>query len=138
MSEQRGILAAGVVAGLMCGAALSYFTDKSTSSAGSLPQSVPAGAVWGQDVFGAPRWIHCAADAKIVCKAYSRDGVLELSASYVPRGDEEPAAPFDDIIAREVGKVWLNKVAMVADGPVEFAVDGKSVEYGEGSRRGDP
>ena len=140
MNDPKSVLVLGVVAGLLVAALIVTLADDTAraSSFGVRPNGVPADAILQDNVYGKSRWFHCAvAKGGISCKAYSRSGVEVVSANYVPRDGKAPAAPFEQIVAAEVEKVWLNKIAMVPHGTAKFA-GGSSVEYDNGVRQGMP
>lgn len=137
--DQRGVLIVSVVLGLAVGAFVLTQNSHSVSTAApGRAQAIPEDAVWVSDAFGSPRWVHCESGGKVICTAFSPSGTPEVIAAYVARDKDPPTAPFTDIIARDIERVWINKVAMVPTDTVEFKVDGVSVAYKDGVRRGEP
>lgn len=134
-------LAAGVGIGLVVSGLIISLTGGGVGGAPlSRPTAIPAEAVWQDNVYGAPRWIQCAAaDGKVTCKTYSPAGAKIVVASYVSRdGKAAPTSPFSQIVARQVDSIWVNKIAMVADGSVSFPVAGRTIEFASGVPRGEP
>lgn len=122
-----GLLVSAVVFGMS--------SDLVSSGDPGRPDAVPADAVWLADAFGGSYWVSCgAAKSKITCNAYSEKGAHVLEATYVPRDDKQAAPPFTDIVASDVERVYLNKVAMVPDGQVAFPHASQQFTYNDGNR----
>lgn len=136
----RMALVVGLLVGLVTSGVVVGVGQRSAATSAPIlrPAELPAEATWHADVFGYPRWIACVpADEGVTCTAYAASGELVLTASYVPVGDAAPAPPFAHIVARKVERIWLNKVAMVPDGPVQVA-GGPALEYVRGELQAEP